>query len=549
MRFFDDWHTRRRIRSAGQALILIVLTFFGLLFFLGLMVDLGQIFLAKGYLRRAADAASLAAAAQFRENRTIVEMTKAAEEVALMNGVAPTTILVETCQSTGGTDAYLCPEPGEMPKKLVRVTVVMKYPMTFLVLLGINDVTLQEVSVSEAAAMDVVLVIDVSESMAWLGTTPEQRDPSMCNPPMDNCTPMREAKDAALQFIDRLLNKPAADEEDRLAIVTFANGWQGGERGTRVLPLDGGTTGWTSDNANAKNWVNGINVYDPGVAYINNGSPLPDPVPIHPVRMYTATNEFQGMVCLRTLVAADPSSDPKAEAISACGTTNIGGGLLMAGNQFAKAKRPDALWVVVLLTDGMANATFATRQDLGMGLPDEAIVLPGGSDPDYDSVIKTEVIPNFPLGFCPSGTWDGPSVDPAFSYCQDHDAKNYNSPTSGSYDADDFARDMGRFVGCPAVVASPATGCGSTKGQGAVIFAIGLGDEIDRRDPNNFAYGGELLRFIAAIGDDGNPDTNLCASEPDYKKNCGNYYYAQEGTDLGPVFEAIYSRIFTRLTA
>jgi uncharacterized membrane protein len=87
MRFFDDWNTRRRLRTTGQALILIVLTFMGLLLFLGLMVDLGQIFLAKGYLRRAADAGALAAAAQFRESRTIGEMTAAALEVAHINGI------------------------------------------------------------------------------------------------------------------------------------------------------------------------------------------------------------------------------------------------------------------------------------------------------------------------------------------------------------------------------------------------------------------------------------------------------------------------------
>jgi uncharacterized membrane protein len=90
MRFFNDWNLRRRLRASGQALILIVLTFMGLLLFLGLMVDLGQIFLAKGYLRRAADAGSLAAAAQFRENRGITEMRAAAEEVAHMNGIQPT---------------------------------------------------------------------------------------------------------------------------------------------------------------------------------------------------------------------------------------------------------------------------------------------------------------------------------------------------------------------------------------------------------------------------------------------------------------------------
>jgi Flp pilus assembly protein TadG len=555
MRFFDDWKFRRRLRSSGQALILIVLTFMGLLLFLGLMIDLGQIFLAKGYLRRAADAASLAAAAQFRENRGISEMTKAAEEVSKMNGIDPTMILVETCASTGGTDTELCPQlvAGHMPKKLVRVTIILDYPMTFLSLLDIYTVRLKEVSVSEAASMDVVLVIDVSESMAWKGDSPatpgdpDQRDPSVCNysTGLNNCKPMTEAKIAAENFAAQILNKPT-DEEDRLAIVTFATGWQSGSKGTQVLNL--GINGWTTDLGEAQTAINQIDVYDPGVAYsATDEFPTDNSLPANPVRFYGDDGSYLGMQCLRYWIDATPASSVEREAaISACGTTNIGGGLLLAGNQFARDKRPEALWVVILLTDGTANATFAVRQDINQ-TPEDEIVIPTSSDLDWNVFI-----PNFPLGFCPSGTYLGESDGP-YAYCQDGDATSHHASTSAAYDADDYARDMARFVGCPAVLADPQTGCNSIEGQGAVIFTIGLGDEVARKDTGGVvAYGGSLLRFIAALGDDGNPDTDSCdvpATRYDYKANCGNYYYAQEGTDLDKIFEAIYSRIFTRLTA
>ena len=49
-------------------------------------------------------------------------------------------------------------------------------------------------------------------------------------------------------------------------------------------------------------------------------------------------------------------------AISACNTTNIGGGLRYAGAQFGTEKRMDALWVVVLLTDGAANASPSAQK-------------------------------------------------------------------------------------------------------------------------------------------------------------------------------------------
>jgi hypothetical protein len=547
MRFFNDWYLRRRIRSTGQALILIVMTFMGLLLFLGLMIDLGQIFLAKGYLRRAADAASLAAAAQFRENRTINEMELAAEEVSEMNGISPTSITVETCESTGGTDPSLCPKLlGKMPKKLVRVTIVMDYPLTFLSLLNIYTVKLTEVSISEAASMDVVLVIDTSESMAWDGTPgngtggPSNQDPSVCNVSND-CKPFRQVKDAALSFATSILNKVPGEEEDRLSIVTFATGWQAPPLGTQLML---GGNGWTDDIGVAATAINSLMVYDPGTSW-KYSDPDPNPLPIGVTRVYDDVGNYQGMNCLRTFIDDPLHTYDKAGAISACSTTNIGGGLTVAGNQFATDKRPEALWVVVLLTDGMANATFPTNDDVGGGSPPDEIIIPTSFPLNEDTLLDA-----FPLGLCPDGDWIGSDMEAGRSYCQDQDAETHHLAGSSMYDADDFARDQARFVGCPAALASPATGCSPTKGQGAIIFSIGLGSSILYLDKDGSApYAGSLLRFIAAVGDDGNPDTDQCALQPDYTKSCGNYFYASVGTELEKVFEAIYSRIFTRLTA
>jgi Flp pilus assembly protein TadG len=276
MRFFDDWNTRRRLRSTGQALILIVLTFMGLLLFLGLMVDLGQIFLAKGYLRRAADAGALAAAAQFRESRTIGEMTAAALEVAHINGIEPDTLSVQTCtEGSPGPDTTLCSDPGDMPRKKVRVTIEIDYPLTFLALLDIYSVHLVETSVSEAAAMDVVLVIDVSESMTWdnkpnssLNYWEDPSNPHVCN--ADNsCQPFKKVKEAAAEFAGKVLDRPlATQEEDRLAIVTFANGWEDGSQGT-MLALN-----WTNDKAVALEAINGIPGVSPGLQVYDPGEPL-----------------------------------------------------------------------------------------------------------------------------------------------------------------------------------------------------------------------------------------------------------------------------------
>ena len=56
--------------QTGQALILLALAFIGLAAFAGLTIDAGILFSHIGHLRRAVDAASLAAAGQFREGRS-----------------------------------------------------------------------------------------------------------------------------------------------------------------------------------------------------------------------------------------------------------------------------------------------------------------------------------------------------------------------------------------------------------------------------------------------------------------------------------------------
>jgi Flp pilus assembly protein TadG len=573
MRFFNDWHLRRRIRATGQALILIVLTFMGLLLFLGLMIDLGQIFLAKGYLRRAADAGALAAAAQFRENRGINEMTAAALEVAHINGVEPSSLSVQTCkEGSPSPDVSLCPDAGKIPKKLVRVTVEMDYPLTFLSLLNIYSVHLVESSISEAAAMDVVLVIDVSESMTWdnppndtLNYDVDPANPHYCNS-NNSCEPFKSVKNAASEFAAEILNRPdPMDEEDRLAIITFANGWGSGSLGTQVALT------WTNDLSVAQAAINGVSgvgglkVYDPGepsgvCPFGEYGCPdgmncpaTTDDIPTGACLFYmdddgTGLRRYGGLNCARMVDIDTADGDhwsPDPSAISACDTTNIGGGLYYAGAQFGIEKRLDALWVVVLLTDGAANATFGTREDIGSS-PANDLIFPGDiSDP-------SDFVDNLPFGFCPDGTWIGKPAYPERMYCQDGDVDTYHPLTSppGQYDADDFARDQAKYVACFAN--NPSASCMGIKGQGAVIFTIGLGGEILTLDEDTIhgqkPYGGALLRYIAAIGDDGDADTDPCEFESHYDQSCGNYFYAAGGADLQRVFELIYSRIFTRLT-
>jgi hypothetical protein len=514
---FNPQTSKRTSRQKGQALVIIALAFLVLLVFVGLAVDAGQLFIYMGHLRRAVDAASLSAAAQYREGRTIAMMADAAEQVMNLNGVNPETVVVETCDTNPG-DPGLCFTPR---RKLVRVFGSTQVPMTFIRLLGFNNIPISANAIGEAASMDVVLVIDISESMANDASLVDgddddedgvaddanngsygpwdnyYADPSRCNAD-EECHPMEEVKAAAISFTERVLDKPAAEEADRLAIVTFSNGWEVG--GTVVVP-----PGWITNRTDAVNKIEDLEVYEPGVCSEMPGDTTPGACRHYDVPGDVDSN-FTGLGC-PLYEWFDPGD------ASSCTTTNIGGGLKLAGNMFSLNPREDALWVVVLLTDGAANA----------------------SDAD-----------DFIYGYCPFPT---SSQSP---FCRDEDSSTRNSPsTDPDYDADDFARDMADFVGC--YPQDSASACNGLLGQGAVIFSIGLGDQVLQTygsDP--IAHGVSLLRYVSAVGDDGDPATDLCeglyGSEDDWMEWCGNYYFSPTGDDLDLVFEDIASRIFTRIT-
>jgi hypothetical protein len=109
---------------------------------------------------------------------------------------------------------------------------------------------------------------------------------------------------------------------------------------------------------------------------------------------------------------------------------------------------------------------------------------------------------------------------------------------------------MADFAGCNPL--HPAPGC-SQAGQGAVVFTIGLGDQVLQRygtDP--VPHGVRLLRYIAGVGDDGDPATDPCAglydNSGEWETWCGNYYFSPTGDRLTSIFEDIASRMFTRIT-
>ena len=517
-------HPRRLFNpsSSGQALVIIAVAFVALLAFVGFTVDVGQLYVYMGHLRRSVDAGSLAAAAQYREGRDLAQMAASAQQVMKLNGVDPSAVIVQTCE-TNPSDPALCVIPR---RKYVRVIGEVDVPMAFLHLIGMNHIRISANAISEAASMDVVLVIDISESMAGdaslcdgddddgdrvaddgrpdgmcgLPGVPavgmwdnRMSDPSQCNPG-DQCHPFEEVKTAAKSFVERVLDLPPAEEADRLAIVTFSNGWEApsASTGSRVVP-----PGWMVNGTDASNAIDNLKIYQP---------PTCDTV-VGPCLAYDTgdpSGNYIGFGCPLYYQTGDPSS---------CTSTNIGGGMLLGGNMFAVQTREDALWVVVLLTDGAANAS--------------------NSDPGSGAT----------YGYCPSATWTAP-------FCRDKDTTTRHATGSSRYDADDYGRDMADFVGCYPL--NTAASCSQT-GQGAVIFTIGLGDQVlSTYGTDPIPPGVSLLRYIGAAGDDGDPGTDPCSglydNETEFKTWCGNYYFSPTGDKLTSVFEDIASRMFTRIT-
>jgi hypothetical protein len=543
----------------------------GLLAFIGLTVDAGILYISVGHLRRAVDAAALAASAQFREGRTLDQQEASAREVVDLNGVEPTTLQLWICvpgqdkddplDDATHHDPSLCPAvDGAAQRKLIKVRATTMVHFAFLSIIGFHDTEIAAQAVSEAASVDIVLTIDTSDSMTFDAPTGDPlRDPDVCNNTdtagtddlPGECHPFEEVKQAAANFVERL-NFPY----DRVAVVTFAL------TPTVVIPLTN-----TLSPAEILDTIRNLQV---------SPKRYPEGDPKH---TEGCSNIFGNYTVEDGNIVPTwpPVNDP-----SGCTNTSTGGGLKYAGNEFGrKPIRQESVWVVVLLTDGAANASeedaSISPPTLNKFCPESTwIINPYCRDSDVVSrhtVLTPTIWNNPPVSsgiptptsphtepYNPNSTWNA-FVDPVTHLPT-------NDPYD-DYDADDFARDMADFVACAPTYGEAAIWCRDSLnyiddkgGQGAVIYAIGLGNLVINNPSGDRDAGDALLKYVANVGLDGNPDPNPPGGpvDPCYgitapsgsagndSYNCGNYYYSEFGTGLSSVFESIASRIFTRLT-
>ncbi len=517
-------------RERGQALVITAVAFMAMLAFAGLVTDAGTLYLNFTRLKRGLDAAAVAAANQIRDSslpaaQRAALIRESAREMLYLNDIADIYSL-ETyiCEDTGipANFAALCPGPGEIKRKLAWIQATQNSPVYFLHLFGIETIPITTHSIGEAASLDVVIVIDTSESMAseTPGFSSSDYDPSACNA-ANSCQPLRKAKDAANAMIDKFF-----DGYDRIAVVTYD------VMATIHDPNLATSDVLEADHTAVKAAINAIQLFDgPSNADIlAHGNPMMgelNPMDINGDGVYFEAKDMLGSTC-------------------------TGCGMRVAGDILKAQGRVDSVWVIVFLSDGTTNVS-----DLPNAADTNNPVPAGYVDGFCGGAIGARLWTNEPST---PYTWCNDS-DPTTRHCGPFHANVGECPAGATwvgnstppYDTEDYARDMTDRVALVYPL-YPGDSPEPKSGDEVAIYAIGLGQAAKPPD-----YDGEqLLRYMANIGDDNfrNPvpddptdayPADPCDGAPP-QTSCGQYYYAPSGAYLTQIFEKVAGSIFTRIT-
>jgi hypothetical protein len=299
------------------------------------------------------------------------------------------------------------------------------------------------------------------------------------------------------------------------------------------------------------------------------------------------------------------------QTVAPCLDTNVGGGLKAGSDVLTNVEtiRRDAVWVIILLSDGAATATdtvlSVSENEYGYHgfCPWDTFCVWDG-----DPAENPNSHPHYPVE-CPINAADMPAGTSGIDkpWCNDNipetrhqcllwqdDAENpftddpalYDSCVN-DYDADDYARDMADFAGLIDVTESD-----DIPGNFIAMFTIGFGENVAQSGiGSETRTAAPLLRYIADAGDNGVIDHDYwqdwrlepvgtisyedqwhlynelfqepgeCQDVINPREWCGQYYFAcsesdtslacvelaNQGKDLDAVFEAIADRLFTRI--
>ena len=562
----------------GQTLVIFAIAALALVFFIGLAVDSGSLYVTYGQLKRAVDASAVSAANEFKrqeaghEADVIPKMTYAATEILKLQNLDPNSVDLEIrlCDSDfdGFRDADLltvapdfynrCPDTstGRQARKLIWVRATQEAPLYFLHLLGFDNIPLTTDAIAEAASVDMVLVFDTSESMGI--NSPgyvfgSDFNPAPCNA-ADDCEPLKQAKEAAQALIGNLY-----DGYDRVWVVTFDT-----QADVRHAPVPGSTLEDASDAIDSvflhddapfytlfwKSHVGQFNPVNPedrdgdGEDYDEPHAISEDVTgdtcdPLDPVNpLWDIGDDIPCDLAANLDVfdlngngIADDNSTifPSNSVVSTC----TGCGIRVASEVLRTTGRSGSVWVIVFLSDGVPNM----------------------SDTPTTAPLDDDLDP-YPYGFCvgpgSDSLWNNLCLDWDFTprYCIDDDEDQCPPGTiwdfqganpSVNYSALDYARDK-----TDEAALTRSLNLDEPGGNEISIYTIGLGSAGIGPDMDH-PTGEELLRYMAAVGDDGDRVTDPCDGVP-ARRTCGQYYYATGGGDLEGIFLDIASRIYTRIS-
>jgi hypothetical protein len=599
----------------GQVLVILAVSLMVLLIFIGLAIDGTELFLNYTRLKRSVDAAAVAAANDFKRGSTLTRMTDAATEILTLHQVDTSTVAIKVymCDADGdgsrdfGLNAEvpeffnMCPAPGQMQKKLIYIRAFENSPTYFVQLVGIRSVPISTTAVAEAAPIDLVIVMDTSESMGntTSGYSAADFDPSSCNA-TNTCQPLKQAKDAA-----KFLVKTLYPGYDRVAIVTFdtvaitrysfggsdngdvtgalsaidsrvtlhddppanklfASWYNAGTNGrfNPVNPEDRDNNGSDTDTGTTSTQctitVSGGDRWDTTKDIPCDNASYLDAFDWNQDGLFTAGTDGSGN-CTASPATGDHCISLKWEqdhnplsfsplppmslvsTCSGCGIREATANLLAGG-------RSNAVWVMVFLSDGLANMTdtpqtYPYNSSTLKGIPS---IYPNGFCGGSIDVNGTGTGVNYwktncikwdtSKRYCINADWTTcPTNDPRQTIIPlTKSGSGYTAPFTPPYSPEDYARDM-----TDAAALQKSTNPSEKMGNDIAIYSIGFGDIA--------ALGEPLLRYMAAVGDDGDRMTDPCSSTP-AKTSCGQYYFAQNTSDLMAVFQDIASRIYTKIS-
>jgi hypothetical protein len=614
--------------ESGQVLVIVAVSFVVLLLFVGLAIDGTQLFLNYTRLKRAVDAAAVAAANDFRKESNLDRMKQSALEVLDMQQVRGAINLeIYRCDNDGDgfTDTgpgsiestvpdffKQCPKPGQTQRKLIYVRAFENSPTNFMTLIGIHSIPITTNAIVEAAPVDLVIVLDTSKSMGSLTTGYTQdydpnADPGGCN--LNNtCEPLLGAKSAAKELIDKLYpdyDQVAIVSYDTVAQLRYALGnLNDAPAALDSLPLNDAPSPnflpfiWRTSGL--FNWIN------PDDRDNNGADPDPDSPTCEPASSDGTSNpngprwdyskpnggipcdnpayydafdwnqdgsfhtdaNSSGICpnpdspaadddhCRTKQWMANPIHNPLAlpalppiSLVSTC----TGCGIRVATEQLTMFGRPNAVWVMVFMTDGVTNMsdtpqTFAYDANTKVGV--DSAYFPNGYCGGWIATSAQTADPNRPnywLTQCQDKA--DKKTSPALRHCI-KDLASACPPGStwidkttitnhySAYSVVDYAMDMTDIAAL-----QESTNVNEKIFGNNIAFYTVMFSNTDAL----ISSGAPLLRYMAAVGDDGNRETDPCVGKG-VKEKCGQYYWAGNTKDLTRVFLDIASRIYTKIS-